>query len=99
MTSWYFQNDLKTNDFFLRFFPLASRKRPNQKNSVTESKQNHPISGIKKVPVFFRSDLFLEARTEILTNISLFFGRFEDIKRTFRNQLTFTPLSSKNLRN
>ena len=36
------------------------------------------------MPLFFRFDLFLEARPEILTNILLFFWeRFEDAKRTF----------------
>ena len=31
-------------------------------------------------PIFFWFDLFLEARAEILTKISLFFGLFEDAK-------------------
>ena len=38
----------------------------------------------------FLFDLFLEAGVEIITKILLvFFGRFGDTKRTFRNQLTF----------
>ena len=41
------------------------------------------------MPLFFRFDLFLEARAEILEKIRWFFGRFEDTKRTFWNQLTF----------
>ncbi len=35
--------------------------------------------------LLFWFDLFLEARAEILTKISLFFVQFEDNKRTFRN--------------
>ena len=43
-----------------------------------------------KVPLFFWFDIFLEARAEILEKICWFFGRFEETKRTFWNQLTFS---------
>ena len=36
----------KPTNFFARISALASKKRLNQKSSVRESKQNHPISGI-----------------------------------------------------
>ena len=44
-------------------------------------------SGQYAVPpltLLFLIDLFLEARAEILTKISLVFGQFEDTKSTFR---------------
>ena len=39
---------------------------------------------------------FLEARAEILKNLRWFFGRPEDTKKTFQNQLTFSDVSLNN---
>ena len=42
----------------------------------------------------FLFDLFLEAMAEILTKKSFLFGRFEDTKMFFQNELTFNNLDS-----
>jgi hypothetical protein len=48
------QIDQKTNKFFVRISALASKKMADQKSSVRELKQNHPISGINsKVSLMF----------------------------------------------
>ena len=73
MSSWYLQIDTKTNEI----------EKDVKKSSVRESKQNHPISGIK-CPYFLICILFrfLEARAE---KFHWFFGRLEDTKRIFQN--------------
>ena len=50
---------------------------------------------------FFLIDLVLETRADILKKFRFYFGRNDDTKRTFLNQLTFTLfcvfLNSKNI--
>ena len=41
------------------------------------------------MPLFFWSNLFLEARAEILKKFRWFFGPNDDIKKSFWNWLTF----------
>ena len=65
MSVWCLQIDQKTNESFVRISTLASKSRSNQKSSVIESKQNHPINAL------FLFQLFLEAWEEILTKILL----------------------------
>ena len=44
------------------------------------------------MPLFFWSDLFLEARAEILKKFRLVFGRNDDIINSFWNLLTFRSI-------
>ena len=69
---WCHRFDQKTNENGFWISALASKS--NQKSSVRrESKYNPPISGTYKVSLFVWFDHFLEARAEILVNISLVF--------------------------
>ena len=47
------------------------------------------------MPLFFWSDLFLEARAEIQKYFRSFFGASENFKKSFRNWLTFSKKKSK----
>ena len=68
---------------FVRISAIASKKRSNQKSSVRESKENHPISGIK-CPYFFDLTSFKMLGQKFLQKFRSFYGRFGDTKRTFR---------------
>ena len=68
----------------LRISTLACKKKSNKKTSVRESRENHPISGIK-CPYFFDFTSFKRLGQKSLQKFRWFFGRFEDTKRTFRN--------------
>ena len=80
---------LQPSHLYLPNSQLISKcsKRGHQIKKVLYLKSQNKI--IQLVPLFLWFDFFL---AEILTKISLAFGRFEDTKRTIRNQLTFTYL-------
>ena len=68
MSFWCLQISQKNNEIFVRISALASKKGPNQKNKDT-------LFFYLRI-IWLRTflfDLFLEARAEILTKISLFF--------------------------
>ena len=61
---------------------------------VHSGQKRGPIKKIRALfwlsyTTFFLFDIFLEGRAETPKNVGGFFGRFEETKRTFWNQLTF----------
>ena len=64
---------------------MSSNRPKKTRNFCKDFCTNYGLLNIKKDLYFFDSALFLEARAEILTKISLLFGRFEGTKMSFRN--------------
>ena len=78
MSIGFFKSTKKNNEIFVRISELVSKQRSNQRSSVTESKKNHPNSSIK-CPYSFDLTSFQKSWKKF----RVFWGRFEDTKRTF----------------
>ena len=71
---WCHHLDKKTNEFFSRISALASKKRSNKWKIRTFHTTNWKFC-FDYLKLLFWFDPFLEARAEILENISLFFWK------------------------
>ena len=83
MSFWCLQISQKTNDFFSRISALASKKRSNQKKIVEESQNKILQLAVESALIFLILPLFRGKVRNPGKNFIVFFGRFEDTKRTF----------------